>query len=159
MISIKKDMGLKNVQSWKVKIYTIGKDANGESNLFLFLVDDKVKYSIVIDSCEEDIKILKDIIEGEYGIEAFDMICWTHPHLDHSKGLLNLLRNYSNKGTKIVIPAELHIVKNCMRTEPRNIFNYIQKITKRNSIKYGECKIATEGKILEYFELRGENCF
>ena len=156
MISIKKDMGLKDVQSWKVKIYTIGKDANGESNLFLFLVDDQVKYSIVIDSCEKDIKILKDIIEGEYGIKAFDIICWTHPHLDHSKGLLSLLKNYSNEETKIVLPAELHIVKDCMKTESRNIFDYIQKITKRNSIKHGECNVVTEGKILEYFELRGK---
>ena len=96
------------------------------------------------------------IIEGEYGIKAFDIICWTHPHLDHSKGLLSLLKNYSNEETKIVLPAELHIVKDCMKTESRNIFNYIQKITKRNSIKHGECNVVTEGKILEYFELRGK---
>ena len=145
-----------DINQIKVEVFTIGKDANGEANILLFFIDDILQYSIVIDCCENDINIIKEKIFDVYDIKRVDMICWTHPHLDHSKGILTLLKNYSDKKTKIIFPSELEIVYKCMNSEARKIYNYVAKNTEKNRIDKGIYRNATQNT---YVQNNGINNF
>lgn len=148
MININKKY--REINQIKVEIYTIGKDANGESNILLFFIDNIIEYSVIIDCCENDIKIIKEKIIDKYSINRFDMICWTHPHLDHSKGMLKLLKEFADNNTKIVLPSELEIVYKCMNSEARNIYKYVTTITEKNRTDKGIYRNATQNTELEY---------
>ena len=129
------------MKEMKVEILTIGtKKGNkyGECNVFLLFVYGKLDYSIVIDSCEEDLDILTKKVINEYGIKNFDIICWTHPHDDHSYGMLKLLQEYSNKHTKIVIPSELGRIAKCMTKDCKKIYDYTELKTLRRQTYNGE---------------------
>ena len=65
------------MKEMKVEILTIGTIKNnkyGECNVFLLFIDGKLSYSIVIDSCEEDLDILTKKVINEYNIKYFDII-------------------------------------------------------------------------------------
>lgn len=146
-----------DINNVKVEIYTIGRDANGESNILLFMIDDKIEYSIVIDCCENDLKIIKEKIIDKYKIEKFDMICWTHPHIDHSKGILRILKEYCGEQTKVILPSELEIVYKCMNSEGRKIYDYVTKMTEKNKTDKGIYKNATQNTELEYIVYSQKN--
>lgn len=148
MININKKY--RDINQIKVEIFTVGKEANGESNILLFFIDDTIEYSIIIDCCENDIKIIKEKILDKYNIKTFNMICWTHPHLDHSRGILTLLKNYSDENTKIILPSELEIVYKCMNSEAKNIYKYVTEITEKNKTNKGIYRNATQNTELEY---------
>ena len=139
-----------DINQIKVEVFTIGKDSNGEANILLFFIDDTVEYSIVIDCCENDINIIKEKIFDKYNITRVDMICWTHPHLDHSKGIMKLLKDYSDKKTKVIFPSELEIVYKCMNSEARKVYNYVTSITEKSRTDKGIYRNATQNTELEY---------
>ena len=141
----------------KVEILTIGttKDNKyGECNVFLLFIDGKLSYSIVIDSCEEDLDILTKKVINKYCIKNFDIICWTHPHDDHSYGMLKLLKEYSNKNTKIVIPSELGRIAKCMTKDCKKIHDYTELKTLRRQTYGGEVKgVSKDNRVTKkYFE-------
>lgn len=92
-----------------IKIFVIGYKKRGESIVVLFL--DKsantVIYSIVIDSFKY-CNINKTIeILNSYKIESIDILCWSHPDLDHTWGIDELLKVYCDDTTKIILPFAL----------------------------------------------------
>lgn len=104
-----------DVTKLKVKLFVIGYGLFGESILILFLNENVVFYSIVIDSYHykngkkrEGPYINKTIdLLKKYKVENLNILCWTHPHDDHSKGIPRLIKHYCNSGTKILYPMYL----------------------------------------------------
>ena len=104
-----------DVSNFNVKIIVIGYGCYGESTLILLMDGETVFYSIVIDSFHyiEDRTIIKPYINmtanvlNDYHVERLDILCWTHPHDDHSKGFPRLISRYCDGETKVVFPMYL----------------------------------------------------
>lgn len=104
-----------DVTKFGVKVIVIGYGLYGESTLILLMDNDTAFYSIVIDSYNYKNKKIKDgpyinkaiDILKKYGLKRLDVLCWTHPHDDHSKGISGLVVNYCDVDTKIMFPMYL----------------------------------------------------
>ena len=103
------------VSDFHVKIMVIGYGCCGESTLILLMDGELVFYSIVIDSYHykenrSNFKALinktADILE-EYNVGRLDILCWTHPHDDQSKGIPRLISKYCDDATWVVFPLYL----------------------------------------------------
>lgn len=114
---------VKDCRKILLNISVIGYDKKGESVL-AWITDEseqkpdrKVKYSMVIDCWQEDIKLdnasnitlnkTLDILQS-YNINHIDLLCWTHPHDDHFMGLLEVVNSgRCNSKTKFIVPSKL----------------------------------------------------
>ena len=91
-------------------IYLIGYPTEGESIVFCLKTDSDVSSFLfvgVIDcylnkQCNYTMKLLKNL-----KISKLDLLCWTHPDLDHSLGIDELLQKYVDNDTVISIPISL----------------------------------------------------
>lgn len=91
-------------KSLYLEIYTIGYNYEGESILLILRVDGIIKYSCLIDACiQNDDDILYELL-SENGISKINCICWTHPHADHTRGMLKLIDQYTDNTTKLCYP-------------------------------------------------------
>lgn len=92
-------------EKMKIAVYHIGYSSEGESSIFILYGEDKdIYYSMAIDCYEESQCNITDSILKEWGIaeKKLDMLIWTHPHDDHSAGLVQLVKKYcSAEKTKI----------------------------------------------------------
>lgn len=87
-----------------IETYVIGYKNEGESILFFVRADGGISFSGLVDCYKlDDVDKVKDILQ-ENEIEKLDFICWTHPDLDHSKGLVDIIKNYVSQKTNIWIP-------------------------------------------------------
>ena len=85
-----------------ISIYHIGYSSEGESSLFiLHTLDKKVLYSVVIDCYEENCNETDRILEQWNLKGKVNLIIWSHPHEDHSLGMIDIIEKYSNDTTKI----------------------------------------------------------
>lgn len=106
-----------DVSKFNVKIIVIGYGYYGESTVILFMDGETVFYSLVIDSFHylENRGFLTPFINKtadilhEYHVERIDVLCWTHPHDDHSKGFPRLISKYCDRATKVVFPMYLQL--------------------------------------------------
>lgn len=86
-----------------IKIQTVGTDADGEGQLIIIDTDLDDKFVILIDSLgsmEQSIKIFK-----ENNITLIDLLIWTHPHTDHSTGLIDLINSDDIEIRKVFVPT------------------------------------------------------
>lgn len=96
----------------KVIISVIGYENIGES-IVVFLQDgDTIIYTMVIDSYlvkRKNQPILNKTIDllRQNHVERIDTLCWTHPHRDHSRGMLKLISDYCDSETLFIFPAYL----------------------------------------------------
>lgn len=95
----------------EIRVFVIGYRKEGEAIVVLFR--DKAKktvfYSLAIDcySYKGNMKSkrnLTDDILRKYDVKALSMLCWTHPHIDHSKGLIKIFHKYCRGNTKVIKP-------------------------------------------------------
>lgn len=95
-----------------LRIFTIGGKAVGESYLILFMEEETVVYSILIDSLVTTIDGCKVNIPlkfiQHYEIAKLDCIVWTHPHDDHSEGLDEIVNIYYGKKTWGFLPKYVY---------------------------------------------------
>lgn len=94
----------------RILIYVIGYARYGESTVLLFLNGDICYYSVVIDSYHYRhdkrgpfINKAKDILFNHH-VEHLDILCWTHPHDDHSKGITTILDKFCDEETDVLYP-------------------------------------------------------
>ena len=105
-------------------IYTTGYHKEGESILILIKSDNITVFSIVIDSYEEnDINITYQLLQEEK-IDYIDIVCWSHPDLDHSKGISKFLE-WIDYRTTIVIGDGFYETKKEWETASPEMYNYI----------------------------------
>lgn len=104
-----------DVSNFNVKIVVIGYGCYGESSIVLLRDGDTVFYSLAIDSFHylEGRNVLMPFINKtadvlkDYHVERLDVLCWTHPHDDHSKGFPRLICKYCDGESKVVFPMYL----------------------------------------------------
>lgn len=142
-----------------VRIFTMGGDGIGESFLIIFQQDEKVLYSILIDSFSTKIKgkdvILPQCFIDHYNIQKLDCIIWSHPHDDHSEGLDAIIEKYYGKNTIGFIPQYVYgnkrdilpISSTCVKVRKR----FGKKFRKNSLIAVdcaaGESRLLIEGEI------------
>lgn len=94
-----------------IRIFVIGYSSQGESIVVLFHHKNKpfpVYFSMVIDSfaigsganyVNKTIEILRS-----YHVDKINLLCWTHPDNDHTRGLDDILKDFCDEHTSINIP-------------------------------------------------------
>ncbi len=91
-----------------LEVITVGFGGIGESIIVLLKNDDKVLISILVDYYErpKTQNVISKILDDN-NVTHLDIICWTHPHTDHSRGLFNFLCERSDSNTQFMYPAYL----------------------------------------------------
>lgn len=102
---------LAKIEDLEVRIEVIGYRRQGEAIIILFRdkAHNRTFYSMAIDCYSQkhnkSERNLSDDILRKYKVKSLSTLCWTHPHLDHSKGLLKLFHKYCWISTKIIKPC------------------------------------------------------
>lgn len=119
----RKEKILDSISDIMIDIYLVGYSTQGESILFILYANKpqyRVLYSIVIDCFEENINATQELLDNIL-TDKLDMLIWTHPHDDHSKGIVSLIDNYCSKDTQIILAdilvnGELGLSNDCNQT-------------------------------------------
>ena len=129
------------------EINLIGYLTLGESIVFFVKSNEKVIYSGVVDCYmygRNKINRTIEILE-ENNVQSLDFICWTHPHADHTRGLLEVIEKYRTESTKLIMPnitsKDIELYPKSIQPVIRNIYRYLDKLH--------TTKIASEAKIYE----------
>lgn len=116
-----------------LEVYTFGFNGVGESSLILIKVDNYIEKSILIDFYDNSSKQIKNILDKNK-VSKLNYIIWTHPHEDHTRGLLDIINMYGEDQTKIIYPAYLIALEwsewNHHNKEQAKIINLIKDIQK-----------------------------
>lgn len=98
------------ISDLRVLVYVIGYGCYGESTVILIMNGDEVYYSIVIDSYQYKpyegspyINKAVDILRKMH-VKHLDVLCWTHPHDDHSRGITTILKKFCDEETIVLYP-------------------------------------------------------
>lgn len=101
------------ISDFRVLIYVIGYACYGESAILLIMNGEEVYYSVVIDSFHYKaykggpfINKTVDILH-QHHVKHLDLLCWTHPHDDHSRGICTLLNKFCDEDTNVLFPMYL----------------------------------------------------
>ncbi len=95
------------LESLVIETYFIGYLHEGEAILFFIKSDNNICFSGLIDCYKtKDMDIVTYILKKKQ-IISLDFICWTHPDLDHSKGLKDVIDSYASRHTYIWIPESI----------------------------------------------------
>lgn len=92
-------------QKLNCKISFWGSADEGESIFFGLYGDGKLLYSSVTDSFRYDGKLALDDYLKREKIEKINHLFWTHPHDDHSDGVIELINDY--KPEEVFLSPEL----------------------------------------------------
>lgn len=92
-----------------LKLFVIGYRERGESIVILFFDKKRVVYSIVIDSYKaKESEFFTSKILDENKVSKLNMLCWTHPDIDHSLGIEDLFDKYCDANSVVFIPTYLN---------------------------------------------------
>ena len=95
-----------NIDELEVFIYVVGYKEEGESIIFIIKDAGISIFTMVIDSYQfENTNYTIEILK-EHNIQNIDLLCWTHPDLDHTIGLDVIINNFC-KETIFVTPEGL----------------------------------------------------
>lgn len=140
-------------RSLEIEIYTIGYPIQGESIVFIILVDDRNIYSGVVDCYEESLNITMDLLKAK-GIDKLDFICWTHTDEDHSAGLDQILDDYTSEITKVIIPEEIENIEYEYSERVRATLDKLK--SNRGRHKTYKVQTISDNKKLQEIEFRNE---
>lgn len=135
-------------KSLKVEIYVVGYKYQGESILCLITCDDVCIFSILIDSYRNNNSFIMDDIIRNKCISCLDLICWSHPHDDHSKGLKELIDKYNSNETEIFIPNRSSSYLDDCSDESKELFNTLLKKAQKNE---GRIQLISDNKDMLYY--------
>lgn len=86
------------------ELYLIGHKNLGESIVFFVKSHYKCLYSGVVDCYSTDRVAVVEKLLQDNNITELSFLCWTHPHDDHSLGIINIFDNFCTQNTSIWIP-------------------------------------------------------
>ena len=87
-----------------LEFIVLGYPACGESIIFILKSDDTVEYVGVVDSYRTCKKHNLEHIISTVARNGLNFLCWTHAHIDHMKGMENILANHLQNDASIVLP-------------------------------------------------------
>lgn len=100
---------ISNCRTLIVKIFVIGYRERGESIVILFFDKTNVVYSIVIDSYKaKGSDFFSSKILDENKVSKLNILCWTHPDIDHSLGIEELFDKYCDANSVVLVPTYLN---------------------------------------------------
>jgi len=105
------DIELSANSNFRILVSVIGYQSQGESIIIRCYdtAKDISLHCIVIDSYElGNRNITVELLKDDFNIKHIDVLCWTHPHLDHSKGLEELIETFCDNNTKFILPDYLY---------------------------------------------------
>lgn len=112
-----------------IETYIIGYKNEGEAILFFIRADGGISFSGLVDCFQtDDIHKVKEILERN-GIQSLDFLCWTHPDLDHSKGLKEMVEDYTSSKTCIWIPEGVDVKEITCSKEVQKLFVQLKEQT------------------------------
>ena len=115
---------VRQINNVRFEISVIGKYGQGESIIGMMLIERQIVFSMIIDSIEEDLTKIEEILKKykeQNQFNKFNLICWTHPHNDHSKGIKKIIEQYSDEKTNLIVPGQLD-----------SILQYSQHLSKKS---------------------------
>ncbi len=110
-----------NYSKVSCKIYVLGSSIEGESIIFILYGDDNVIYSCVTDSFLYQNQPAAKFILDNINIQQITDLFWTHPHDDHSMGLIEIIDQFKPK--HVFIPSELHSLPENTAEISRNVLD------------------------------------
>ena len=126
----------------KLHVYVVGYPTEGESILFIIAEANKALLTIVTD-CYEDgqnYNHVSTILCNEWESASIDAFVWTHPHKDHSQGIISLLDKYDGKRQAHIIAATNVVgfqnYPGDIWDEAKNIQDYLFKHYPPSSFQY-----------------------
>ncbi len=114
-------------KSLTIETKIIGYKNQGECVLIFVRVDNGICFSALIDCyMTNSIDKVSEILDM-YHVQNLNFLCWTHPDLDHSKGLKKVFEKYVDKKTQIWIPEgiEAHEIE-CSK-EVQELFSMLKE--------------------------------
>ena len=133
-----------------IETYIIGYKNEGEAILFFIRADGGISFSGLVDCfCSDEIDKIKDILE-ENRVRKLDFICWTHPDLDHSKGLKNIIDKYVSEKTCIWIPEGVDTQEITCSKEVRELFEYLRECTVDFEAEYNVYSVSDKKDMMFY---------
>ena len=107
------------------KLFVAGHVVQGESVVFVLYGDNEIIYSCVVDSfVSEDRIVPKDVLYS-LGIRQITDLFWTHPHDDHSDGILDLVEEFEPES--VYIPSELQRLPSDIKGVSANVLTELNK--------------------------------
>ncbi len=134
----------------EIETVLIGYKNEGEAILFFVICDGKVSFSGLIDCYEtsDNNKVNEILIEKK--VNQLDFICWTHPDIDHSKGLKKIIDKFATENTSIWIPEGVEDCDIICSEEVKNFFNSLKELLKSRKSKYNVYSTSDKKELLYY---------
>lgn len=118
---------------------------------FFIRADGGVSFSGLVDCYRsKDIDIVSSILR-ESGVNKLNFICWTHPDLDHSKGLKEMIKQYSSSETNIWIPEGVDAKEISCSEEVKNLFAYLKQCARSMETELNVYSVSDK-KDLTYYD-------
>lgn len=105
------------------KVFILGHPSQGESIVLLLYGDNQIIYSCIIDSFVQHGKVITRDFLFSLGIDKINDLFWTHPHDDHSDGIIELIDTFTPQN--IYVPAELQRMPDGDKSISANVLKYI----------------------------------
>ncbi|TGY66201.1 hypothetical protein [Dubosiella muris] len=133
-----------------LEVYIIGYKNQGEAILIVVEVDGRAVFCVLIDSYHcKDKNLIQEILVKKR-IQWIDIICWSHPHGDHSKGMKDIIKNYSNEDTLILIPEGVELSPQKFSKEVIKLFSYLREQVVQSAEKYRVMSVSDGKNVLFY---------
>ncbi|WP_348665247.1 hypothetical protein [Dubosiella newyorkensis] len=134
-----------------LEVYVFGYKNQGEAILVIVEVDGKAVFCVLIDSyyCK-DKNLIQEILARKR-IQWIDIVCWSHPHNDHSKGMKDIIEHYSNEDTLVLIPEGVELLSQKFSMEVTGLFSYLRNQVVQSTEKYRVMSISDNKDILFYY--------
>lgn len=110
LIGSQRKISVSSTKNLRMLFYLIGYRSQGESVVILFVdtIDGSVKYSIVNDCYVYEHENLTCQILNKHSVKPLTLLCWTHPDLDHSVGLYDVINDFCTEDTLVILPEYFH---------------------------------------------------
>lgn len=119
------DLFRRYYQELTCKLFVAGHSVQGESIIFVLYGDKEIIYSCVVDSFALNDRIVPKDLLYALGIEHITDLFWTHPHDDHSDGILDLIEEF--KPDNVYLSNELHSLAPDNTSLSANVLEQINK--------------------------------
>ena len=117
------DLSSRYYTSLTCKVFILGHATQGESAIVILSDGTDIVYTCVVDSFTSNDRIVaKDMLQG-LGITHITDLFWTHPHDDHSDGIIELIEVFSPEN--VFLSTELQSLPDNIRSMSSEVLNKI----------------------------------
>ncbi len=133
-----------------IKTYIVGYRKQGEAILFFIFTDNKISFSGLVDCFKtKEINCVEKILDDNK-IKNLNFICWTHPDLDHSDGLKDIIEKYASEETDIWIPEGIDSKEITCSQEVKKLFDELKKCVVNYDTNYNVYSASDRKDLLFY---------